>query len=145
MSNGIQNRSILTGKSSDHSFHQGLVVLWRCHGFSFTSHFYGFLRTAGRANGTAKTSFHIKLRQVIISHNRCFCRAAMPAHSVRAPSTCWMATPLETHREKHGFQNLVNRAGEPKEIAGMRVSPLSCVAIFIFTLQCNSMVCSQKF
>jgi NAD(P)-dependent dehydrogenase (short-subunit alcohol dehydrogenase family) len=30
-----------------------------------------------------------------------------------------MAAPLVAHREKHGFQNLVNRVGEPEEIAGM--------------------------
>ncbi len=30
-----------------------------------------------------------------------------------------MAAPLVAHREKHGFQNLVNRVGEPDEIAGM--------------------------
>jgi dehydrogenase/reductase SDR family protein 4 len=30
-----------------------------------------------------------------------------------------MAAPLVAYREKHGFQNLVNRVGEPDEIAGM--------------------------
>ena len=30
-----------------------------------------------------------------------------------------MASDLVAHREVHGFQNLVNRAGEPDEIAGM--------------------------
>lgn len=30
-----------------------------------------------------------------------------------------MAAPLVAHREAHGFQNLVDRVGEPDEIAGM--------------------------
>ena len=30
-----------------------------------------------------------------------------------------MAAPLVAHREKHGFQNLVNRVGEPEEVAAL--------------------------
>ncbi|MBN1665336.1 MAG: SDR family oxidoreductase [Deltaproteobacteria bacterium] len=30
-----------------------------------------------------------------------------------------MAAPLVAHREKHGFQNLVNRVGEPDEVAAL--------------------------
>ncbi|HOM69624.1 MAG: SDR family oxidoreductase [Smithellaceae bacterium] len=41
-----------------------------------------------------------------------------------------MAAPLVAHREQHGFKNLVNRAGEPEEVAALALFLASDAASF---------------
>ncbi len=55
-----------------------------------------------------------------------------------------MAADLVAHREKNGFQNLVNRVGEPEEIAGMALMLASSTGGFcqggVYTIDGGSMV-----